>query len=349
MDPFQGVNRIPVSLHKYLYANADPVNFTDPSGNFSIGEALAIANTIGTLFSTVQTAINVFQITTGEKDFSARELGTTVLLGLLPAKYVKNLFSKFCSRKNSFAEGTLVNTSDGLTPIQDIRIGDLVLSYNEEAHVFENKEVIHLISGVSDSIILIEFSNGEIIQATGEHPFYVEGNWLEANKIKPGFKLFSSEREYIKVKAVRTIRSVRKVYNLTVLENHNYFVSEHNVLVHNTNKKMCNIFNSNGTINRFIAISSKKLQRKWKHAIDFGIPGNFNKANSKLYRKAIENHVKDSKTTPIAGKYRGVDVIHYLDSKTGVNVIKDLDGNFISGWKLGAAQLQNVLKHGGLN
>ena len=31
-DPFDGRPQSPVSLHRYLYANADPVNFNDPTG-----------------------------------------------------------------------------------------------------------------------------------------------------------------------------------------------------------------------------------------------------------------------------------------------------------------------------
>lgn len=38
MDSYQGSIYDPVSLHKYLYANANPVTYTDPSGYFSLVE-----------------------------------------------------------------------------------------------------------------------------------------------------------------------------------------------------------------------------------------------------------------------------------------------------------------------
>jgi len=41
MDSFAGESTDPISLHKYLYASANPLNRLDPSGRFSIGEELA--------------------------------------------------------------------------------------------------------------------------------------------------------------------------------------------------------------------------------------------------------------------------------------------------------------------
>src|SRR5690606_21899436 len=47
MDTYQGNNFDPVTLHKYLYANIDPVNNIDPSGNISLGSVMASVRIVG--------------------------------------------------------------------------------------------------------------------------------------------------------------------------------------------------------------------------------------------------------------------------------------------------------------
>jgi hypothetical protein len=44
MDTYAGNNQDPLSLHKYLYCQADPVDNTDPSGNESIDYFVAVEN-----------------------------------------------------------------------------------------------------------------------------------------------------------------------------------------------------------------------------------------------------------------------------------------------------------------
>ena len=41
MDTWMGRSQDPVTLHKYLYANADPVRYVDPSGQMSIGSLMS--------------------------------------------------------------------------------------------------------------------------------------------------------------------------------------------------------------------------------------------------------------------------------------------------------------------
>ncbi|MBN1569212.1 MAG: hypothetical protein JXA73_15285 [Acidobacteria bacterium] len=60
------------------------------------------------------------------------------------------------------------------------------------------------------------------------------------------------------------------------------------------------------------------------------------------------NLVNSPSTMKIVGTYRGKPVIHYVDPETGLNVITDPAGKYISGWKLNAEQLKNVLTRGSL-
>ena len=43
-DTWMGRDSDPITLHKYLYANSDPVNHTDPSGQMSLGSMMTGVN-----------------------------------------------------------------------------------------------------------------------------------------------------------------------------------------------------------------------------------------------------------------------------------------------------------------
>lgn len=94
--------------------------------------------------------------------------------------------------------------------------------------------------------------------------------------------------------------------------------------------------------------NQQQLQAKFKHAIDFGVSGNYSKARAAEFSQAIHKHINSPTVRPIVGTYHKKPVTHYLDPLSGLNVIADPAGNFISGWRLNPVQLQNVVKHGGL-
>jgi uncharacterized protein involved in type VI secretion and phage assembly len=97
-----------------------------------------------------------------------------------------------------------------------------------------------------------------------------------------------------------------------------------------------------------IKIDSRQLQKKFKHAGDFGIDGNWSSTTAGEYEAALQRHVSDPATKVISGTYRGKQAIHYVNPKTGLNVITDSKGTFVSGWKLNPDQLNNVLTRGSL-
>ncbi|MCP3997309.1 MAG: hypothetical protein GY722_19950 [bacterium] len=48
-DPFAGLIGEPMSLHRYLYARADALNFVDSSGRYTLGQAMVVGAIIGGL------------------------------------------------------------------------------------------------------------------------------------------------------------------------------------------------------------------------------------------------------------------------------------------------------------
>jgi hypothetical protein len=246
-----GNNSDPVTLHKYLYANADPVNMIDPSGRFSMVSVMSAVNIASTLATVASSAVKVFSIASGESEFSALDLGTEILLsrvggpaaqkiiGLIGKKgkeILKNSFDTIGCFFNSFPAGTLVLTESGLVSIETIAIGDKVMAYDEETGVSEYKEVTHLITNTdSYNFVTLELKNGEIVETTPGHPFYVGGKWIDADEISVTDVLLGYSGEVNLSNVSRNIKN-STVYNLTVSGYHTYFIGHDEILVHNANK-----------------------------------------------------------------------------------------------------------------
>src|SRR5690606_7938405 len=98
----------------------------------------------------------------------------------------------------------------------------------------------------------------------------------------------------------------------------------------------------------FRSFSRPQLQHAFKHAADFGVSGNPSNKTLAEFSSAIQRHVDSSSTVAIQGTYRGAEVTHFVDPGTGLNVMKDASGNFLSGWKLSDQQLKHVLDDGKL-
>lgn len=144
-----------------------------------------------------------------------------------PLGRISNGLLKIC-----FTEGTLVATENGNKKIEDIKEGDLVWSYNEETGKKELKKVVELSRNTSSSLVKISV-NGTEITCTPEHPFYVDGNWIEAKNLTKGILLTTLDGTTFPLESINFLDEKVKVYNFEVEDNHNYYVSEKGILVHN--------------------------------------------------------------------------------------------------------------------
>lgn len=102
-----------------------------------------------------------------------------------------------------------------------------------------------------------------------------------------------------------------------------------------------------GASSRVLGFTERNLQKGFtKHGADFGISGNWNPSRAAEFAQAVNQHINSAGVKVITGTYRGMRVTHYVNPKTGLNVIADQSGKYVSGWRLSAEQLESVLTSG---
>ena len=131
-----------------------------------------------------------------------------------------------------FVKGTLVDTQNGHRAIEMIKKGDLIWSRDEATGATELKRVTQTFERQSATLALT-FSNGERIETTAGHPFYIENSGFRAaSEIGIGTSIVT--RAGPSVQVVSTQRGkLQTVYNIEVEEFHTYFVGHSTLWVHN--------------------------------------------------------------------------------------------------------------------
>ncbi|MEF2247073.1 S8 family serine peptidase [Paenibacillus sp. IITD108] len=134
---------------------------------------------------------------------------------------------------NCFAEGTTVLTNNGHANIENIKIGDLVLSKNEITGDLAYKEVENIFEKTASELYVIN-AGGIDISTTYNHPFWVvDKGWVIAEDLVVGDQLQTSNSELVKIDNIIVKQQSAKVYNLTVADYHTYFATELEIFTHN--------------------------------------------------------------------------------------------------------------------
>ena len=118
--------------------------------------------------------------------------------------------------------GTLVTTKEGLKPIEEVKIGEYVLSRNEESGETSYKKVTDTLIRSTYNICTIELENGKIKSNTG-HLFMVKDKWWKAAaELKVGDILETADEQCQRVKSITVEEKAYPVttYNLSVEDNH---------------------------------------------------------------------------------------------------------------------------------
>ena len=133
-----------------------------------------------------------------------------------------------------FVAGTDITLANGdHKNIENVVVGEEVLTYNEETGTTEAGTVGELKQHEVDSVVRLTLENSIIIVTTAEHPFYVNNKgWVKAGDLEMGDECKKEDGSDSFISTVEIIEEVHTVYNLlSVSDNHNFFAN--GILVHN--------------------------------------------------------------------------------------------------------------------
>lgn len=137
----------------------------------------------------------------------------------------------------SFTADTSVVTENGQEAIGDIRVGDMVLAWNEATDTTGSYPVTAVLVHVDPTLVHLML-DGEYLVTTPEHPFFTkERGWVAAGVLQVGEQVRQADGTSGMVQRVELEQRPRVMYNLTVATAHTFFVGDGQWLVHNTCSK----------------------------------------------------------------------------------------------------------------
>ena len=137
-----------------------------------------------------------------------------------------------------FKKGVKVLTNYGYLDIDNIKVNDLVMSYNFDTNSNEYSKVIKTFEHKDINDDLYTITCGSIvIEATSMHPICVSLNntlgFINAKDLKIGNRLVDYGGNIHEITSITCESVTDTFYNIEVENNHNYYVTENNILVHN--------------------------------------------------------------------------------------------------------------------
>ncbi|WP_176082419.1 Hint domain-containing protein, partial [Leptospira alexanderi] len=126
--------------------------------------------------------------------------------------------------RTCFTAGTLVHTSQGTKKIEEVKVGDQVLSWDEESGEQEYHRVVKTFQREVNVVYTIVYSNGTQVETTDEHPFYIEGKgWVPAKDLRTGELSVLSNEKTLGIESIRISERTTTVYNFEVEDAHSYY------------------------------------------------------------------------------------------------------------------------------
>lgn len=151
------------------------------------------------------------------------------------ADHIATLTPTTGDSKSCFVAGTLVATPEGARPIEQVRVGDEVLSLDERTAQLAFKHVEKTFVTPDAALVEVRIrEQSEAIRATPGHLFFtLDRGWIEAQALSPDEPLVDASGATLHVAHVARLAAREVVYNVEVEDTHTYFVGSARVWVHN--------------------------------------------------------------------------------------------------------------------
>jgi hypothetical protein len=150
------------------------------------------------------------------------------------------------------ATRSVILTTGRILPMSELNISDAVYMSGgrigivqsveqreyipQPAQTDENGNVYQRVIGTSRrhvEEILYLYTDDDLIKTPPEHPFYVDGVWVEAQDLQPGDGILARSGETVTVVRTEIRHDPQMVYNLLVEGSHNFYVGSQGLLAHN--------------------------------------------------------------------------------------------------------------------
>lgn len=333
-DTYRGEVSDPESLHLYAYCKNNPISYTDPNGHFfggvikigfkvagKVGKAAKkvgkkIAKTVKSGYKKVKKKIEKYlapkpkpkttkptkkKARKAQKPSNSKKSSTAKSKKKVtkPKKKVSSAKKKK-DRTVCFVAGTKVSTEKGLLAIEKIKPGDRVWAENPNTGEKALKQVKKIFVREKDSLIHLSI-NGEKIETTEEHPFWVKGQgWISARDLKKGDFVKLQSGQFVPVESSKfiTLEEPITVYNFHVEEYATYYVSGQRVLVHNKCSRQAKgkSFRGGKKKNRdnWYGYNDKNFQRWW-HRVGKDEYGGNDIEDAKMAKEVYQDWVSRGK------------------------------------------------------
>ncbi len=222
---------------------ADPLNSAGTSStavNFAAYMTASVVGGLGDLLRLGHGTANAtynsqdgWDVAIGITQDIGRAAGITTLVGGGLESLTSDLskVSPYC-----FAAGTKVSTPNGDVNIEDVKAGDEVWAFDFTTGKAVERKVTELMRNFTYYWVDVQVG-GENIQATRRHPFWIENEnrWVEAIDLKEGMsvRVLSGNTRTISGVHLRELQNSETTYNFEVETDHDYYVGQNSVLVHN--------------------------------------------------------------------------------------------------------------------